>query len=163
MTSTCPAFRPISSPASRSAVNSGPGSPGSARPPGKLICPEWLRSWEVRCVNSTVRPPGCATTGTSTEAGVSAPCAPASSSPYTEGTGGERRRSRSFSPAAFAFHCPADMKKIDAALANKPQLSAQQMAEVQKYRAEGEALHKAGKHQDSVDTLARAMKILNIK
>src|SRR6266513_1451601 len=67
------------------------------------------------------------------------------------------------SSAAFAFHCPADMKKIDAALANQPQLSAQQMAEVQKYRAEGEALHKAGKHQDSVDTLARAMKILNIK
>ena len=55
------------------------------------------------------------------------------------------------------------MKKIDAALANKPQLSAQQMAEVQKYRAEGEALHKAGKHQDSVDTLARAMKILNLQ
>src|ERR1700704_5351407 len=99
MTSTCPAFRPISSPASRSAVNSGLGSSGSARPPGKLICPEWLRSWEVRCVNRTVRPPGCATTGTSTEAGVSAPSLPASSSPYTEGTGGERRSSRTLSPA----------------------------------------------------------------
>ena len=37
------------------------------------------------------------------------------------------------------------------------------MAEVQKYRAEDEALHKAGKHQDSVDTLARAMKILNLQ
>jgi len=67
------------------------------------------------------------------------------------------------SSAAFAFHCPADMKKIDEALAKKPQLSSQQMAEVAKYRAEGEALHKAGKHQDSVDTLARAMKILDIK
>ena len=67
------------------------------------------------------------------------------------------------SSAAFAFHCPADMKKIDEALAKKPQLSGQQMAEVTKYRAEGEALHKAGKHQESVDTLARAMKILNIK
>ena len=67
------------------------------------------------------------------------------------------------SSAAFAFHCPADMKKIDEALAKNPQLSSQQMAEVTKYRAEGEALHKAGKHQDSVDTLARAMKILNIK
>jgi len=67
------------------------------------------------------------------------------------------------SSAAFAFHCPADMKKIDEALAKKPQLSSQQMAEVTKYRAEGEALHKAGKHQDSVDTLARAMKILDIK
>jgi len=67
------------------------------------------------------------------------------------------------SSAAFAFHCPADMKKIDEALAKKPQLSSEQMAEVKKYRAEGETLHKAGKHQESVDTLARAMKILNIK
>ncbi|TMH82872.1 MAG: hypothetical protein E6H47_13560, partial [Betaproteobacteria bacterium] len=61
------------------------------------------------------------------------------------------------------FHCPADMKKIDEALAKNPQVSSQQMAEVKKYRAEGESLHKAGKHQESVDTLARAMKILNIK
>jgi len=67
------------------------------------------------------------------------------------------------SSAAFAFHCPADMKKIDEALAKNPQVSSQQMAEVKKYRAEGESLHKAGKHQESVDTLARAMKILNIK
>lgn len=64
--------------------------------------------------------------------------------------------------SAFAFHCPADMKKIDAALAKNPSLSAEQMAEVKKYRAEGEALHKAGKHQESVDTLAKAMKILGI-
>ena len=64
---------------------------------------------------------------------------------------------------AFAFHCPADMKKIDDALAAKPQLSAAQMDEVKKYRADGEALHKAGKHQESVDTLAKAMKVLNVK
>jgi hypothetical protein len=67
------------------------------------------------------------------------------------------------SASAFAFHCPADMKKIDAALANNPKLSAQQMSEVKKYRSDGEALHKAGRHQESVDTLAKAMKILNIK
>ena len=67
------------------------------------------------------------------------------------------------SSAAFAFHCPADMRKIDEALAKNPQISATQMAEVKKYRADGEALHKAGKHQESVDTLAKAMKILNIK
>jgi cytochrome c556 len=65
--------------------------------------------------------------------------------------------------SAFAFHCPADMKKIDDALAKNPKLSAEQMADVKKYRAEGEALHKAGKHQESVDTLAKAMKILDIK
>ena len=67
------------------------------------------------------------------------------------------------SSAAFAFHCPADMKKIDEALAKNPKLSGAQMTEVKKYRADGEALHKAGKHQESVDTLAKAMKILNIK
>jgi len=67
------------------------------------------------------------------------------------------------SSAAFAFHCPADMRKIDAALAKNPQLSSEQMAEVRKYRADGEALHKAGKHQESIDTLAKAMKILNVK
>jgi hypothetical protein len=65
--------------------------------------------------------------------------------------------------AALAFHCPADMAKIDAALAKNPKLSNQQAADVKKLRADGEALHKAGKHQESVDTLAKAMKILDIK
>jgi hypothetical protein len=67
------------------------------------------------------------------------------------------------STAAFAMHCPVDMKQIDEALAKKPNLTAAQLAEVQKYRAEGEALHKAGKHQESVDTLAKAKKILGIQ
>jgi len=66
------------------------------------------------------------------------------------------------SASALAFHCPADMKKIDAALAKSPKLSAQQAADVKKFRADGETLHKAGKHQESVDTLAKAMKILGI-
>lgn len=65
------------------------------------------------------------------------------------------------SNAAFAFHCPADMKAIDAALSGA-KLSDAQMAEVKKYRAKGEALHKAGKHQESVDALAKARKLLNI-
>lgn len=67
------------------------------------------------------------------------------------------------SSTALAFHCPADMKKIDDAMAKNPKLSAAQMADVKKFRAEGEAFHKAGKHQDSVDTLAKAMKILDVK
>ena len=66
------------------------------------------------------------------------------------------------SSAAFAMHCPADMKKIDDALAKNPKLTAEQMADVKKYRAEGETLHKAGKHQESVDTLGKAMKILGV-
>ncbi len=67
------------------------------------------------------------------------------------------------SSAALAFHCPADMKKIDEAMSKKPKLSAEQMADVKKFRAEGEVFHKAGKHQESVDTLAKAMKILDVK
>ena len=67
------------------------------------------------------------------------------------------------SGSAIAFHCPADMAKIDAALAKNPKLTDAQMADVKKYRAEGESLHKAGKHQDSVDTLAKALKILDVK
>ena len=66
------------------------------------------------------------------------------------------------SASALAFHCPADMKKIDEAMAMNPKLAAEQMSEVKKLRAEGETLHKAGKHQESVDTLAKAMKILGI-
>ncbi len=67
------------------------------------------------------------------------------------------------SSTALAFHCPADMKKIDDAMSRNPKLSAAQMAEVKKFRSEGEAFHKAGKHQESVDTLAKAMKILAIQ
>lgn len=66
------------------------------------------------------------------------------------------------SSQAFAFHCPMDMKKIDEALAKNPALSAAQMAEVKKLRAEGETLHKAGKHQESVDSLGKAMKLLGM-
>ncbi len=66
------------------------------------------------------------------------------------------------STSALAFHCPADMKKIDAALATNPKLTSEQLSEVKKLRADGETMHKAGKHQDSVDTLGKAMKILAI-
>jgi hypothetical protein len=66
------------------------------------------------------------------------------------------------SASALAFHCPADMKKIDEALSKDPKLTAPQMSEVKKLRADGEALHKAGKHQESVDTLGKAMKILGV-
>ncbi len=66
------------------------------------------------------------------------------------------------SATAFGAHCPMDMKAIDEALAKNPSLSAEQLAEVKKYRADGEALHKAGKHKESVDTLAKARKILGI-
>lgn len=64
---------------------------------------------------------------------------------------------------AFAAHCPKDMKAIDAALAKKPKLTPDQMSKVAKLRAQGEAEHKAGKHKESVASLAEAMTILGIK
>ena len=63
--------------------------------------------------------------------------------------------------SAFAFHCPQDMAKIDAAM-KTAKLSPSDKAKVQAYRKQGEAYHKAGKHQQSVDTLAKAMQILHI-
>jgi hypothetical protein len=67
------------------------------------------------------------------------------------------------SATAFAFHCPKDMKEIDDALAKKPKLSEAQMKEVTKLRADGEAAHKAGKHQEAVDSLGKAKGILGMK
>jgi hypothetical protein len=67
-----------------------------------------------------------------------------------------------FAGTAFAFHCPQEMKKIDDALAKNPKLTDAQMAQVKKDRADGEALHKAGKHQESLEALGRAEKTLGI-
>jgi hypothetical protein len=64
---------------------------------------------------------------------------------------------------AFAFHCPKDMKAIDAALAKHPKLTPEQMAKVAELRTKGEAQLKAGQHKQSVDSLAEAMKMLRIK
>ena len=66
------------------------------------------------------------------------------------------------STGAFASSCPKHMKAIDEALAKNPKLSAAQMSDVKKFRADGEAAHKAGKHQDSMDALAKAEKILGV-
>ena len=66
------------------------------------------------------------------------------------------------SSPALAGTCPNIMKKIDAALASSPQVSAAQMTEVTKLRAEGEAQHKAGSHAASVDSLTKALAILGV-
>ena len=55
------------------------------------------------------------------------------------------------------------MAKIDEALAQNPQSSTEQLAEVTKRRAEGEALHNSSQHQEEVETLAKAMEILGIE
>jgi len=67
-----------------------------------------------------------------------------------------------FAAPAFASSCPRHMKAIDAALPNA-KLSASQMSEVKKLRADGEALHKAGKHAESEAALKKAEGILGIK
>jgi hypothetical protein len=65
------------------------------------------------------------------------------------------------STVALANSCPKEMKAIDAALP-KAKLSEKQMAEVKKLRADGEKLHKDGKHSDSMAALGKAKKILGI-
>lgn len=65
--------------------------------------------------------------------------------------------------SAFAAHCPMDMKKIDEAMSKNPNLPADQLAQVKQLRAEGETLHKAGNHGESVEKLGKAMSILGIQ
>lgn len=63
---------------------------------------------------------------------------------------------------ALASTCPKLMKQIDDALPSA-KISAAQMAEVKKLRAEGETQHKAGKHAESEAALNKAKGILGIK
>jgi hypothetical protein len=67
-----------------------------------------------------------------------------------------------FASLAWANNCPNEVKAIDAALP-KAKLDAKQTAEVKKLRDEGEQLHKAGKHSESMATLGKAKGILGIK
>ncbi len=65
------------------------------------------------------------------------------------------------SSTVFASSCPKHMKAIDAALPNA-KLSAAQMTDVKKLRADGETFHKAGKHAESMEALTKAEKLLGI-
>ena len=62
---------------------------------------------------------------------------------------------------AFAFQCPADVAKIDAAIADSG-LSDGDKATAMELRNAGESLHSSGQHQESVDTLAKAKEMLGI-
>lgn len=66
------------------------------------------------------------------------------------------------SAPAFAGSCPTQMGKIDKAM-ETAELSKADMGKVKGLRAKGEALHKAGKHAESVKTLKEAQKILGIE
>lgn len=64
--------------------------------------------------------------------------------------------------SALAHNCPNEMKAIDAKLATNPKLADADAAKVKQLRADGEAAHKAGKHDDSMKALGEAKKILGI-
>ncbi len=61
---------------------------------------------------------------------------------------------------ALASQCPKDMKSIDEAV--KAGKGAKDMDKIKALRAEGESLHKAGKHKESVEKLAQAKKLLGM-
>lgn len=67
------------------------------------------------------------------------------------------------SAPAFAFQCPADMSKIDEALAAGTTLSEEDLAKVSELRAEGEKLHNEGDHAKSVEVLGEAIQMLGIE
>lgn len=63
---------------------------------------------------------------------------------------------------AFAHNCPNEMKAIDAKLRSAKDVSAEDMAKIKTLRAEGEKLHKEGKHSESMQSLGEAKKLLGI-
>lgn len=66
------------------------------------------------------------------------------------------------SGAALAHGCPGEMRAIDAKLATKPALSAADSSKVQALRADGERLHKEGKHAESMKALGEAKKVIGL-
>jgi len=64
---------------------------------------------------------------------------------------------------ALANHCPNEMRAIDAALPNAKGKTAAEMNEIKRLRAEGERLHKEGKHAESLVALEKAKSMLGIK
>lgn len=69
-------------------------------------------------------------------------------------------------PAAWAGNCPNLMKEIDAVLESNSNLDEETIVDedlrksVKELRAEGEQLHEAGKHAESVEALERALALL---
>ena len=64
---------------------------------------------------------------------------------------------------ALAAHCPADVAKIDEALAGDHGLNEADAAAVQAMRDEGESLHNAGQHGEAVKVLREALDKLGIE
>lgn len=62
--------------------------------------------------------------------------------------------------AAMASQCPSMVAEIDAILATNPDLPQSVLEEVKTLRAQGDEQHKAGKHDESVETLEEALSLL---
>ena len=67
-----------------------------------------------------------------------------------------------FAGLAFAHNCPNEIKAIDAKLAADTKLKAEDVAKAKELRAQGDAAHKAGKHDESMKALGEAKKLLGI-
>lgn len=65
-----------------------------------------------------------------------------------------------FSAPLWAMHCPQSMAKIDQLLQSDPPADPEVLAEVRRLRSEGEQLHKAGNHDESVKVLDEALNLL---
>ncbi len=61
----------------------------------------------------------------------------------------------------WAMHCPMDMAKIDKQLASNPPSDPATLEKVKDLRAEGEQLHKAGDHAQSLQVLEQAQALLD--
>ena len=68
----------------------------------------------------------------------------------------------SISAAAAAHGCPNEMKAIDAKLSGNPAVAQADMSRVKTLRADGEKLHKEGKHAESMKALGEAKKLLGL-
>ncbi|MDP6388567.1 MAG: hypothetical protein QF654_01570 [Alphaproteobacteria bacterium] len=64
---------------------------------------------------------------------------------------------------AFAKHCPKDAAIIDKSLPMAKGLDKMQMTKVKEMRDRGMALHKSGKHGESIKVLHEAIKILGVE
>jgi len=65
-----------------------------------------------------------------------------------------------FGSAAFAMHCPQDMARIDAILETDPPVDEAVLERVMELRTQGEELHNAGQHEESVAVLGEALGLL---
>lgn len=67
-----------------------------------------------------------------------------------------------FAAPALAGHCPKDVAKIDEALSGNHGLGEAQLTQVKALRDQGQQLHQAGQHGESLEALHQALEILGM-